>query len=112
MRAGDLRHRVTFQRRSTIEDDNGETAGWVDVVTVHASVSPLSGRELLTAQTMNAEISHQVVVRFHSALSAPIKVAAMRILFGDRVFNVHTCMNVDERNRELIMMAAEGLTDG
>lgn len=115
MRSGDLRHRVTFQKRATGEDprDGAPLTGWVDVLTkVPVGIAALSGRELMAAKAMHAEISHQVDLRYHALLAVPKEVAAMRIVFGARIFNIHAALPVDERRREIRILASEGLNDG
>jgi SPP1 family predicted phage head-tail adaptor len=55
MRAGPLRYRVTLQKPATGRLPSGQPAtGWVDVKSVRASISDVSGRELLDS---GAEIS-------------------------------------------------------
>lgn len=113
MRAGDLRRRVTLQSRSTIKDSFGaQSTAWSDVATVWAEVSPLSGRELMAAQSINVEISHLVTIRFQQQFAGPKAVAAMRILYGDRIFNIHASLDTDERHRSIQLTCSEGLSDG
>lgn len=113
MRSGDLRHRVTFQRRSTVTDSFGaQSETWTDVATAWADISPLSGRELLAAQAVNVEISHTVTIRYQAQFAGPKAVAAMRIVYGDRIFNIHSSLDVDERHRELKLTCSEGLNNG
>lgn len=113
MRAGDMRHRVTFQARSVSKDTFGaQSEQWRDVATVWADVAPLSGRELFAAQAVNVEISHSVTIRYQQQFAGPKAVAAMRIMYGDRLFNIHASMDVDERHRELKLTCSEGLNNG
>lgn len=113
MRAGDLRHRVTFQAKTATEDSFGEQLPtWIDQFTVSAAIEPLSGRELFAAQSVQSEVTHQITVRYRSEFASPRAIAAMRIAYGNRLFDVHAVMNVDERNRMVIVMASEGLNDG
>lgn len=113
MRAGDLRHRVTFQKRGSSTDTFGaQSTTWADVATVWADISPLSGRELLAAQALNVEISHKVTIRYQQQFAGPKAVAAMRILYGDRIFNIHASLDVDERHKTVELSCAEGLTNG
>lgn len=114
MQAGDLRHRVTFQRRSKEEDGFGEQAtGWIDVVAgVSAAIVPLNGRELIAAQAIMSETTHQVTIRYHPALAVSRVVAALRMVFNGRYFNIQSSLNEDERNRMIVMMASEGMNDG
>ncbi len=50
MQAGKLRHRVTFQRLTKSRGlSGGEKQEWVDVCTVRARFSPLSGKYLVAS---------------------------------------------------------------
>lgn len=114
MRASDLRHRITFQRRSTETDAYGaDLVAWVDVATnIPAGISPLNGRELMAAKAVQSEVTHQIDIRYQTFLANPKDSAAMRIVYRDRHFNIQSVLNVDERRREMRIMAAEGLNDG
>lgn len=113
MRAGDLRHRVTFQSRSLAADEFGaRPLVWLDVATVWADVMPLSGRQLQAAQALNVEISHQILIRYQPQFAGPRAVAAMRIRYGDRIFSIHSSIDPDERHKSIQIMASEGLNDG
>lgn len=113
MRAGDLRHRVTFQSRSVATDSFGaQSTIWTDVTTVWADIAPLSGRELLAAQQINVEISHSITIRFQQQFSGPKAVAAMRIIYCDRIFNIHASIDPDERRRSIVLTCSEGLNNG
>lgn len=119
MRAGDLRRRIQFQQRVVTLDSFGQQiANWIDVLTnVPANIEPLSGRELIAAQAVNAEVSHRITVRYHPALANPVTTASMRVIYQaaagvTRYFNLASAMNVDERNRAIELMANEGLNQG
>ena len=118
MRAGQLRHRVTFQTRWTGQDSAGQQVlTWMPVLeNVPADVQPLSGREMLEAQAANAELSHTITVRFHPLFSNPVKVAAMRAIYSDgtstHTLNLSSAVNVDARNRQIEIGAMEGLNQG
>jgi SPP1 family predicted phage head-tail adaptor len=113
MRAGDLRHRVTFQSRSMAADSfGGQSPVWTDVATVSADISPLSGRELVAAQSVNVEISHMVTIRYQQQFAGPKAVAAMRIVYGDRIFNIHASIDPDERHKSIQLTCSEGLNLG
>lgn len=108
MRAGNLRSRVTIQSRSSTPDSFGEQgSAWQDVATVWASVEPLSGRELLSAQQVQGEISHRVRCRFRSGVTT-----AHRLLFAGRVLDIQAVINPQERGVMLEILCREGPTDG
>ena len=109
MRAGELRRRVSIQQRDATQDTFGQQAtSWTDLYTnVPVAIQALSGRELLAAQAVNSEVSHNINLRYLAGITAN-----MRILYGTRIFNITAVMNIDERNKELMLQAAEGLNDG
>jgi SPP1 family predicted phage head-tail adaptor len=104
MQAGRLRHRLVFETPATTEDTFGEVvdAPYAAVATVWGSVEPLSGREQLWAQQVQAEITHKVRVRYSNLVTPEC-----RIRFGTRYFNILSIINREERNRELEIMCKE-----
>jgi SPP1 family predicted phage head-tail adaptor len=108
MRAGDLRRQIKIQQRSTAQDTLGQPVlTWTDVCTTWADIQPLSGRELELAQAINAEVNHQVTIRYRTGITA-----AMRVLYQGRIFNIQAVMDVDTRHKELQLMCSEGLNNG
>jgi SPP1 family predicted phage head-tail adaptor len=111
--AGLLTRRVTFQKKRTTLDAYGHpTTGWDDVVTVWARVRPISTGERLRASEVGASISHDVTVRWNPLIAAAIEVAAWRIKYGARLFNLHAPRDVDEGHRMLIFACTEGSLSG
>lgn len=113
VRAGQLSRRLRIQSRSTAQDTFGQAQLiWADVATVWADIQPLTGRELESAQRMASEVSHQITVRFAPIFADTRVVAGYRAVYKGRVFNIHACMNEDERNTVVTLLASEGLNDG
>ena len=113
LRAGTLRKRITFQVRSATQDAvGGQSVAWTDLITIWASLEPAAGRELMTAQAMNIEQPTTITVRWQPELANFRSVAAMRVAYGSRIFNIHSSQNQEERNRILVLIASEGLNDG
>lgn len=110
MRAGKLRHKVTIQAPSTTQDPKtGEMlAGWVDIASVFASIEPLSAREFIAAQAQQSEISARVTIRYRPGITA-----AMRLLHGDRIYNIHGVLADPKSGLEyLTLPVSEGVGDG
>ena len=108
MQAGQMRNRITIQSRSTTRDSHGgQSETWTDVATVWANIRPLSSRELIAAQAVQAATSHMITIRYRPGI-----VAAMRAVYNSRIFNLSAPMNTDERNIELVIPAVEGLNRG
>ena len=113
MRSGALSQRITLQQRAVAQDaTGGQLATWSDVATVWAEVTPLSGRELIGAQAVASETSHQITMRWQPAFADPQTVAALRVVMNGRCFNINASINEDERNRALVLLVSEGVNDG
>lgn len=118
MRSGDLRRRVLIQLRGVSQDTFGQqVTSWSDYMTsVPADIQALTGRELLAAQAVNAEVTHQITLRYSQSLADPLRVASMRVIYinggATRYFNVGSCINVDERNKQIDLLVTEGLNPG
>lgn len=113
MGAGVFRRSVKFQTRSASVDSFGQqVTTWTDAFTARACIEPLSARELFAAQAVQSEVSHLITVRYRAELANPIAVAAIRVLFGARVFNIQGALNIDERKGIVEISTSEGLNDG
>ena len=113
IRSGQLTRRLRIQSRSSAQDSfGGPQLSWGDVATVWADIQPLSGRELESAQRLASEITHQIIVRYQPILADTRVVAGYRALYKARIFNIHACMNENERNAVVVLLASEGLDDG
>lgn len=109
MRAGRLRHRVTIQAKTIgVDSFGGPTETWSDVATgIPASVEPLSGRELANAQTVNAETTTKITMRYRAGVST-----SDRITFEGKFYNLQSVIDPEMKHRELIIMASEGMNEG
>lgn len=113
MRAGGLDRRMVVQQRSTSKDAvGGQLTTWPDVVTIDARIRALSGRELELAKTIATEITHEIATRYQPIFADPKVSAAYRLTYNGRIFNIHDAQNTDERDREIVFKASEGLNDG
>ncbi|MET3132866.1 SPP1 family predicted phage head-tail adaptor [Oxalobacteraceae bacterium GrIS 1.11] len=114
MRSNNLRHRVTFQVRGPEKDGLGQpkVLGWIDLATVWADIQPLNGRELMLAKANRSETTHAVAIRYQALFADPKAVAAMRIVYGSRILNIHASIDPEERRRDLNLSCSEGLNDG
>ena len=103
MRAGRLRHRVTIQQLVPDPSIGGEDS-WHDYATVWAAVEPLRGREYLAAQQEGAEVTGRITIRYIAGLKP-----TMRIKYGERIYQILSGIDPEERNAELQLMVKEVL---
>lgn len=111
MRAGDLRHRIRFQKMvSGMDPETMEPieAQWVDVATLWAAVNPLSGREFIHAKSVQSEVVGRIVIRYRTDIKA-----AMRGIEGDRIYNIQAVLPDPKSGREYLTLPySEGVNDG
>lgn len=71
MQPGELRHRITIQRKSSSQDDWGEPIDeWSDVWTnVPAKIEASSGREFWSAQQVQAEVITEITIRWRDGVT-------------------------------------------
>lgn len=104
MRAGPMRHRVTIQTRSiaTRDSEGGVTESWSTYAKRWASIRPLRGEELFAAQQKYGKVSHEFSIRNTTGVTPE-----MRISYDSRTFNIVSAINVNERDRETLILATE-----
>ena len=99
----EMRHRITFQRPVKTDDSHkGHTVAWQDLMTVWASVEPLSGREYFAAHQIAAEVTHRVKVRYRQDITVK-----MRIKHLDRVLAIESIIDKEERHQTLEIFCRE-----
>ena len=109
---GELRRRVTLQQRIQGQDAaGGILATWADLATVSAKVDQLTGRELLAAQAVHAEITLEVTVRWRPELADPRTAARYRVRYGTRTLSIHGVIDIDDRRQYVVLQCAEGVID-
>lgn len=69
---------------------------------VWAGVSPMTGREYEEAQKLRGETTYNVITRYFRGVTAD-----MKILFRNRIFDIISVLNIDERNEQLKIVAKE-----
>lgn len=103
MRAGRLRHRLTFMSPIQVPDGMGAvTESHATAAVVWGSLEPLRGKEYFESQAINSEITGRVVIRYLGVIN-PVMI----ITFAGRTFEIISIINVEEKNRELQIMVKE-----
>lgn len=110
MRAGQLRQRVLLQRKSYEQDPHSgamvET--WQDMANVWASIEPLSVREFIASQAMQAEITARAVIRYRADMEA-----TMRLIHRGKIYNIIGILADKNSGLEYqTLTLSEGVNDG
>lgn len=111
MRAGKLRHRITFQSPGTTQDPvTGEMVqGWATVWDkVPASVEPLSVKDFIASSAAQSALSARIMIRYRTGV-----LPSMRILHRGNVYNIQGVMPDADSGLEYITIAVSaGVNNG
>lgn len=103
LNARKLNRLVTLQTvQRTPDGGGGYTETLVDVATLWMRIEPLTGREQILAMQTEMERPHRFTCRYRADLTG-----STRLLYGSRTFDVVSVVDVEERHRELVIMAEE-----
>jgi SPP1 family predicted phage head-tail adaptor len=103
MNPGKLNSRITFQEFVSGTDPDGfPMEDWQDVKTVWAMIKTLQGREYYQAAAVQAENTTRFIIRYIKDLSTK-----MRISYNNRIFDIQSIINDDEKNITLTIIANE-----
>lgn len=110
MRAGQLRHVITFQEPTRTSDSlGGYSESWADVTgltSLHAAIWPVSANERVKNQQLDSEITHRIRMRYIETCCSLIN-HEMQIVFGERTFKIISIINPEERNQMLDILVTE-----
>lgn len=105
MRAGSMRERLTFQKKvETRSSFNEGVVSYEDHCTVWGSITPNSGRKYYEALQSTSEVKGEIRIRPRSDIEP-----TMRIKYGNRYLEIVSIVNIQERNRELLIYYRENL---
>lgn len=104
IRPEQLKHTVSIQQQSATQDSYGEPVDtWTDVLTgIYAFVDPTGGNEFYAAQKINAEATYNVWLRYASGIKP-----SMRVVYGNKYFNIMYVQNIEERNKWIRLVCKE-----
>lgn len=105
MRVGRLRHRAELQQKVTVSDGGGgEAVQWTPVRTGWFYIRPLSVVQSLENMRRNTTTTHEITARYADDIGPD-----NRLVYQGRAFNIDGVRNTDERNREMVLLATEGV---
>lgn len=108
MQIGELRDKVTIQEYIQTPDRyGGFSETWQDKYTVWANIKPLRGREYFEMQKIQSEITHKITIRYRSDINT-----LNRIRYKERILNIKSVIDIDNRHRYLEIMCIGSGQDG
>lgn len=111
MAASRYRHYITLQTKIISIDTYGEEdITWNDEFNSFAEIKPVRGNEYYNAQQIQSSITHKITMRYCTLNDGSrIKPSNSRIIYDDRIFNIQSIININERSIILEFMAIEEL---
>ncbi|NTW70675.1 MAG: phage head closure protein [Eubacteriaceae bacterium] len=108
MEIGKLRYKISIEAYTPTRDSYGaEIASWNEVAKVWAEVAPLSGKEYFSSKQVNSEVTTKITIRYLEGLNTK-----MRIAFKNRIYDILSIINPEERNGSLVFMCKESEPNG
>lgn len=114
MRAGRLRHHLTFERLTEeLDSDGAMVTAWVDAFDVSSrmpcEVTPLSGRELIAAQAVQSIVSVRIKTRYRPGFVAKMRARGE----GGTLYNIEAVIpDPDSGRRYVTLMCSTGANEG
>jgi SPP1 family predicted phage head-tail adaptor len=106
--AGQLRHRVTIEDLSVTQDNIGIiTESWQEVATVWAEIRPMSGREFIAANAIQAGVTTKITIRHMDGINAK-----MRVRHKDTLYNIKAVLPDITLAGYLMLMVEDGVNAG
>lgn len=108
--AGDFDKRVDIQAKgSGVDTEGGPVNTWPTTVVsgAWARFDAPGWRSARLAGSMQAEITHEISIRYRAGITA-----AMRVVYGGRNFEIKAITDDAEEHEALVLHCGEGLADG
>ena len=103
--AGKLRRSITIQRKVSVPDGaGGWETDWETRANVRAMLKPLSGRERMEYERLQATVSYRCVIRFRDDL-----LASDRVLYNGKAYAIRYFFDIEERRKWLELALEEGV---
>jgi head-tail adaptor len=104
--ASQMQHYVYIQTRTRTSDgEGGYTDTWTTTSSaIPAAISPIQARQLYQFRSIDVDATHLIRMRGRTTIDDS---GIYQILFGERVFEVLTVENIQERNFEKVITCKE-----
>lgn len=108
-----MRHWLTFEQLVEDMDSDGSTVeAWVPAfdisTTMPAEVAPLSGRELIAANSVQSKVTHRIRIRYRDGITAK-----MRAVEREAFYNIEAVIPDQESGRRwLTLLCTSGVNAG
>ncbi len=114
MRSGARRHAIVFEQQiEAVGAEGANEITWSTLFETRASIEPLSGRELMLAQQVNAEVNTRINVRWRPGIHEALRIRNVGL---GELYGILAALPDKTGRREINLLCvkrtAEGWRDG
>ena len=104
--AGKLNKKISLQRITRTPDGGGGyTESWTEYAKTWAHVKPKTGNEIFSGMQLEANITHDIMIRYRSDILPNDKI----VLETSRELNIRSIIDLEERHVWLQLRCEEGV---
>lgn len=93
---------LIIQQKMTVGRGINRTEDWTEVCSVFGSIRPISASEIIRSGREEMKTSHRIRIWYREGLNSH-----MRIMYGTRLFEINSIINIDERSRVIEILTTE-----
>tara|TARA_R100001510_G_C7613590_1_gene176395 strand:- start:120 stop:449 length:330 start_codon:yes stop_codon:yes gene_type:complete len=102
---GKMRYKAELQSPTATTDAGGGSAiTWTRLTDLYCNIKPVRADEKYRQGQVQDSVSHDVYIRHRDDISTKY-----RLVYGSRNFNIKGILNIDERDRYLLLKCQEGV---
>lgn len=112
MRAGLLRNLLEIQTYAENRDAIGQPdPDWKKYISAWGNIRPLRGEKLWAAQQAKSRVTAEIELRYIPKLVEKLEadIEKVRVKYGNRIYQIESYYDPDERGRRLILSVREVL---
>jgi len=106
IRSGYLSTKVAIQQPVTEQDESGQPMNtWVNLATVWANLTDISGREFIASSALQNTVQTKVTIRYRAGI-----LPAMRVIHQANIYHIEAVLGQDRAS--LLLMCSRGTGNG
>ena len=99
---GEFRHPIEIQELQAVKVNNIASEKWISILKAKAKIANISGREVQTSNSINAEYNKRFIIRYPRGLNIDVEDSKRyRIFYKDRGYDITYLSDVQDFNKYL-----------
>ena len=100
--AGEFKHPIEIQELQAVKINNIASEKWISILKAKAKIANISGREVQTSNSINAEYSKRFIIRYPRGLNIDTEDSKRyRIFYKNRGYNITYLSDIKDLNKYL-----------